>query len=50
MCGATDHLLEIFADDLAIHEFQGFGYQVDLHHVGRVMGGRLCCSEMSIRC
>lgn len=41
MCGATDHLLEIFADDLAIHEFQGFGYQVDLHHVGQVMGGRI---------
>jgi uroporphyrinogen decarboxylase len=41
MCGATDHLLEMFADDLAIHEFQGFGYQVDLHHVGRVMGGRI---------
>ena len=41
MCGATDHLLEIFAEDLAIHEFQGFGYQVDLHHVGRVMGGRI---------
>lgn len=41
MCGATDHLLEIFADDLAIHEFQGFGYQVDLHHISRVMGGRI---------
>ncbi len=41
MCGATDHLLEMFADDLAIHEFQGFGYQVDLHRIGRVMGGRI---------
>jgi len=41
MCGATNHLLEIFADDLAIHEFQGFGYQVDLHRVGKVMGGRV---------
>ena len=41
MCGATDHLLEIFAEDLAIHEFQGFGYQVNLHHVGQVMGGRI---------
>ena len=41
MCGATDHLLEIFAHDLAIHEFQGFGYQVDLHRVADVMGGRV---------
>jgi uroporphyrinogen-III decarboxylase len=41
MCGATNHLLEIFADDLAIHEFQGFGYQVDLHRIGRIMGGRV---------
>jgi uroporphyrinogen decarboxylase len=41
MCGASNHLLEIFADDLAIHEFQGFGYQVDLHRVGEVMGGRV---------
>lgn len=41
MCGASDHLLEIFRDDLAIHEFQGFGYQVRLEHVARVMGGRV---------
>jgi uroporphyrinogen decarboxylase len=41
MCGASDHLLEIFRDDLAIHEFQGFGYQVRLGHVARVMGGRV---------
>ena len=41
MCGAANHLLEIFADDLAIHEFQGFGYQVDLHRVGKAMGGRV---------
>lgn len=41
MCGATDHLLEIFTHDLAIHEFQGFGYQVDLHKVARVMGGKV---------
>jgi uroporphyrinogen decarboxylase len=41
MCGATDHLLEIFTNDLAIHEFQGFGYQVDLHRVADVMGGRV---------
>lgn len=41
MCGAADHLLETFVDDLAIHEFQGFGYQVDLHRVAEVMGGRV---------
>lgn len=41
MCGKTDHLLEIFRDDLQIHEFQGFGYQVDLDRVAEVMGGRV---------
>lgn len=41
MCGKTDHLLEIFRDDLEIHEFQGFGYQVDLDRVAEVMGGRV---------
>ncbi len=41
MCGATDHLLQIFTEDLKIHEFQGFGYQVDLDHVASVMGGRV---------
>jgi Uroporphyrinogen decarboxylase (URO-D) len=41
MCGRSDHLLEIFRDDLAIHELQGFGYEVDLDRIGRVMGGRV---------
>lgn len=41
MCGKADHLLEIFRDDLKIHEFQGFGYQVDLDRVAEVMGGRV---------
>lgn len=41
MCGKTDHLLEIFADDLKIHEFQGYGYQVNLDRVAEVMGGRV---------
>lgn len=41
MCGRSDHLLEIFRDDLAIHEFQGFGYEVDLGRIGAVMGGRV---------
>jgi uroporphyrinogen decarboxylase len=40
MCGKTDHLLEIFRDDLKINELQGFGYQVDLDHIAEVMGGR----------
>ena len=41
MCGATDHLLQMFVDDLKIHEFQGFGYQVDLDRVASIMGGRV---------
>jgi uroporphyrinogen decarboxylase len=41
MCGQTDHLLEIFTDELRINEYQGFGYQVDLDHIARVMGGRV---------
>jgi uroporphyrinogen decarboxylase len=41
MCGATDHLLRIFADDLEIHEFQGFGYQVDLDKLASIMGGKV---------
>lgn len=41
MCGKTDHLLEIFVDDLKINEFQGYGYQVNLDRVAEVMGGRV---------
>lgn len=41
MCGQTDHLLSLFADELRINEFQGFGYQVDLARVRDVMGGRV---------
>jgi uroporphyrinogen-III decarboxylase len=41
MCGRSDHLLEIFRDDLAIHELQGFGYQVDLDRIGEALGGRV---------
>jgi uroporphyrinogen decarboxylase len=41
MCGRTDHLLETFRDDLAINEYQGFGYQVDLDRVAAVMGGKV---------
>jgi uroporphyrinogen decarboxylase len=41
MCGKTDHMLEIFVDDLKINELQGFGYQVNLDRVASVMGGRV---------
>lgn len=41
MCGRSDHLLEIFRDDLAVHELQGFGYEVDLDRVGEALGGRV---------
>jgi uroporphyrinogen-III decarboxylase len=41
MCGRTDHLLEIFRDDLRIDEYQGFGYEVYLHKIASVMGGRV---------
>jgi uroporphyrinogen decarboxylase len=41
MCGKTDHLLEIFIDDLKINELQGFGYQVDLDLIKEVMGGKV---------
>ena len=41
MCGRSDHLLEIFRDDLAVHELQGFGYEVDLDRIAGVLGGRV---------
>jgi uroporphyrinogen-III decarboxylase len=41
MCGKTDHLLRIFTDDLRIHEFQGFGYEVNLERIGAIMGGKV---------
>jgi uroporphyrinogen-III decarboxylase len=41
MCGRSDHLLEIFRDDLAVHELQGFGYEVDLDRVAEALGGRV---------
>jgi len=41
MCGRTDHLLEIFTNDLKINEFQGFGWEVDLERVRDVMGGKV---------
>jgi uroporphyrinogen-III decarboxylase len=41
MCGQTNHLLRIFADEVKIHEYQGFGWQVDLDRIAEVMGGRV---------
>ncbi|MDW7760623.1 MAG: uroporphyrinogen decarboxylase family protein [Acidobacteriota bacterium] len=41
MCGKSDHLLEIFRDSLDIHEFQGFGWAVDLDRIREVMSGRI---------
>jgi len=41
MCGRTDHLLSLFRDELAIDELQGFGYEVDLGEVARVLGGKV---------
>jgi len=41
MCGHTNHLLETFANDLKINEYQGFGWEVDLERIGKVMGGRV---------
>jgi uroporphyrinogen-III decarboxylase len=41
MCGRSDHLLDIFAADLRVHEYQGFGYEVDLARIGKAMGGKV---------
>lgn len=41
MCGHTNHLLEIFANQLKINEYQGFGWQVDLEKIGDIMGGKV---------
>ncbi len=41
MCGHTNHLLRILADELQINEYDGFGWEVDLDLIGQVMGGRV---------
>jgi uroporphyrinogen decarboxylase len=41
MCGKSDHLLEIFADDLNINVLQGIGFQVDLDRIASTLGGRV---------
>jgi uroporphyrinogen-III decarboxylase len=41
MCGHTDHLLDLFTDQLRINEYQGFGWEVNLDKVANVMGGKV---------
>ena len=41
MCGPSDHLLDIFVQELAIDAFTGFGFQVDLDRVVETMAGRV---------
>jgi uroporphyrinogen decarboxylase len=41
MCGKSDHLLEIFRDDLKINELQGFGWQVNLDRIASALAGRV---------
>jgi uroporphyrinogen-III decarboxylase len=41
MCGHTDHLLELFTNQLKIDEYQGFGWEVSLDKVAEVMGGKV---------
>ena len=41
MCGQTNHLLGLFADQLKIDELQGFGWEVNLDKIAQAMGGRV---------
>jgi uroporphyrinogen-III decarboxylase len=41
MCGRTEHLLDIFTNEVQINEYQGFGWQVDLDKIARSMGGKV---------
>ena len=41
MCGHTNHLLDIFTNQLKINEYQGFGWEVDLDRIGSIMGGKV---------
>ncbi len=41
MCGHTNHLLEMFTNQLKINEYQGFGWEVDLDKIGATMGGKV---------
>ncbi len=41
MCGHTNHLLEIFTNQLKIDEYQGFGWEVSLDKVAEIMGGKV---------
>lgn len=41
MCGHTNHLLDIFTNQLKINEYQGFGWEVDLDRISSIMGGKV---------
>jgi uroporphyrinogen decarboxylase len=41
MCGHTNHLLEVFTNQLKINEYQGFGWEVDLDRIAEIMGGKV---------
>jgi uroporphyrinogen-III decarboxylase len=41
MCGHTNHLLEMFTNQLKINEYQGFGWEVDLDKIADIMGGKV---------
>ncbi len=41
MCGKTDHLLKLLAQDLKIDHFWGFGPDNDKELVGKIMGGKI---------
>jgi uroporphyrinogen-III decarboxylase len=41
MCGRTEHLWRYFIEHLRIHEFSGFGWQIDKDKLAHVMGGRV---------
>jgi len=41
MCGHTDHLLEMFTNQLKINEYQGFGWEVNLDKIAEIMGGKV---------
>jgi uroporphyrinogen-III decarboxylase len=41
MCGQTNHLLDLFTNKLKINELQGFGWEVNLDKIARVMSGKV---------
>ena len=41
ICGDSNHLLDIYADELEITSFDGFGHMVDLEKLAEKMGGKV---------